>query len=105
MVEQVMSKLCRNGHDLSVHGRIKNATKTRAAHIRCQECRRLCRQRENEIAKRNRLADRPPANTCRNGHDRERSRQVSDVGGRTYWRCLECDRMRAEIKRAVERNR
>lgn len=97
--------LCRNGHDLDTHGRRMKATKTRPAHNRCMECRRLARERENARNRDYRTAKRPPVLECRNGHDRSRSKTVTDVGGRTYLRCLECDRIRAEVQRAVERNR
>lgn len=103
---------CRNGHDLKVHGEWREATASRALHLRCMECYRAQRakERKQEQAKRDaRRAARAkadlPKDVCRNGH----SRAKYAVKRGKYWRCGECDRRsrlaRAEYLLALKRSK
>lgn len=46
-------RVCRNGHDLGVHGKVVESP-ARPMHLCCTECRRLARRREYGAARKRR---------------------------------------------------
>lgn len=90
-----MPAKCRNGHDLSKHGKWEQTT-CRPLHVRCQECKRISRKRNLDDRKAARDAARKASGMegkCRNGHDRSHSTwYVPKDPKKAYWRCRICDK-------------
>lgn len=80
-----MRDVCKNGHDLRVHGKIVDTK--RGMSTRCMECHRATKNASN-ARRRARRVPRPKPTVCRNGHPLEGNTRV--IGG--YERCVLCRR-------------
>lgn len=87
--------LCRNGHDLEVHGKW-SASKKRSLHIQCTECRRKQRLKENADKRARRAEGVAPAKgECEAGHPWSQYEGRTPNGTRF---CTECRRFEAGLR-------
>lgn len=86
-----MTKLCRNGHDLSLHGKYMQVGAS--MYRRCTACLRATRVRMNSRRREKRRNERaanprPATTTCRNGHSIETYRKYLKNGKPVCKKCV-----------------